>query len=301
MLCDRSPQRLDAVKAELHAKLQPLCDQGLVSAEEDARIDSHITCTPKTQDAVCNADFVLEVIVEDVNIKRTVFTEVLQFAQPTAILASSTLTLNLDQIAQGMANPDRFCGCRFLYPAILIDYVEVTRSSSTSDGTHQRVKTFFDRIHKRCFPGPNSQLLAAGQVKVLQMLSKRKRMARALGQDDSAAESKPGADFKPAAPRMEYYAAQPDSFKVLEKADLDIPFDFVCPITQGVMMDPVTAPDNKNYERSALMMWLQKRTTSPLTNLPFQKNAAGGVDLVSNVELRGRITDFIATLEKDCL
>lgn len=305
MLCDRSPARLDAVKAEIHGKLQQMREQDLISAEDEARIDSYITCTPETDEAVCNADLVIEMIVEDAAIKRSVFAEVAKFSKPSAILASSTLSLNLDQIAQGLPNPDQFCGCRFLYPAFLIDYVELTRSSSTSDATHNRMKTFFDSIHKRCFPGPNSQLLAAGQVKMLQMLSKRRRMARALGDGarDSSDGVKDGAAFKATAPRMQYYAPVPDAFKVLEQLseDTEIPHEYLCPITQGVMMDPVTAPDNKNYERSALTIWLQRKATSPMTNLPFAKNAAGKVDLVANTKLREEIGKYVAKLEMECL
>ena len=44
------------------------------------------------------------------------------------------------------------------------------------------------------------------------------------------------------------------------------PPDFICPITLGVMRDPVTADDGRAYERSAIAKWLTRRRTSPLTN-----------------------------------
>ena len=66
-------------------------------------------------------------------------------------------------------------------------------------------------------------------------------------------------------------------------------------------MDPVTAPDGKDYERSALKIWLTKKKTSPMTNLPFETNDMGEVDLKPNDELRKSIVQYIAQVESTCL
>ena len=61
---------------------------------------------------------------------------------------------------------------------------------------------------------------------------------------------------------------------------------FLCPITQGVMADPVVATDGHTYERRAIEQWFsQGRLTSPVTNLRLNTTT-----LVPNHALRGAIT-----------
>ena len=47
---------------------------------------------------------------------------------------------------------------------------------------------------------------------------------------------------------------------------VEIPEDFLCPITQELMEDPVIAADGHSYERAAITLWLQGHHSSPLTN-----------------------------------
>jgi len=65
---------------------------------------------------------------------------------------------------------------------------------------------------------------------------------------------------------------------------------FMCPITQVVMTDPVTALDGHTYERSAIERWFQQgRLTSPVTNLRLPATT-----LVPNHALRGAVTAYTA-------
>lgn len=48
--------------------------------------------------------------------------------------------------------------------------------------------------------------------------------------------------------------------------DLEIPENYICPITLNLMIEPVKASDNKIYEKDAILDWLYKNNTSPLTN-----------------------------------
>jgi len=44
-----------------------------------------------------------------------------------------------------------------------------------------------------------------------------------------------------------------------------VPDEYICPITQVVMVDPVLGSDGRTYERSAITEWLRTHNTSPLT------------------------------------
>merc|ERR1712194_359946 len=69
--------------------------------------------------------------------------------------------------------------------------------------------------------------------------------------------------------------------------DVEIPDEFICPITSVLMEDPVFTVDGLTYERSAIEQWLQHKVTSPMTGSPL-----ASTQLIPNVSLRGMIRKF---------
>ena len=54
------------------------------------------------------------------------------------------------------------------------------------------------------------------------------------------------------------------------ETDQEVPEEFICPITQDVMRNPVLCSDGYVYEKAAIEEWLiSRRKTSPMTNLPM--------------------------------
>ena len=62
----------------------------------------------------------------------------------------------------------------------------------------------------------------------------------------------------------------PSAQRSLLKSFEELPEDFVCPITQELMQDPVFASDGHTYERSALVCWLKVKNTSPKTGMELE-------------------------------
>ena len=73
-----------------------------------------------------------------------------------------------------------------------------------------------------------------------------------------------------------------------QEFDVDVPFEFLCPITNKIMKDPVTAADNYNYERKAIRRWFRKKRTSPMTN-----EELSDLTVRANDDLRSRIEVFV--------
>ena len=69
--------------------------------------------------------------------------------------------------------------------------------------------------------------------------------------------------------------------------DEEPPFEFLCPITNQMMSDPVTADDGNTYERNAIRSWLRHNPTSPMTGNPLVDET-----LKVNHELKAKIEDF---------
>lgn len=76
-------------------------------------------------------------------------------------------------------------------------------------------------------------------------------------------------------------------------SESDIPHQFLCPILQEIMTDPVKTVDGFTYERDAIRRWFQIRISSPLTGLQLSSST-----LVDNVELRETIATFVKELQE---
>ena len=105
----------------------------LEAAEKDAVLGRIKGTTDMSQ--IKDADFVIEVVIEDLELKKSVFKELDDLCRPEVILASNTSSMSITEIAAATKRPDRVCGMHFFNPVPLMRLVEVIRGYSTSDET----------------------------------------------------------------------------------------------------------------------------------------------------------------------
>jgi Mg-chelatase subunit ChlD len=79
-------------------------------------------------------------------------------------------------------------------------------------------------------------------------------------------------------------------------ATIFVPNEFYCPITGDLMKDPVSEPDGHTYERDAIMKWLSKNMTSPMTRKPLYKK-----DMKDNISMKKSIESIKDKLSEDQL
>ena len=91
--------------------------------------------TTLTYGDVANTDIVVEAVVENVNIKKSVLAELEGIVSKDAILASNTSTISITELATATKNPERVCGMHFFNPVPLMPLVEVIRGEKSSDET----------------------------------------------------------------------------------------------------------------------------------------------------------------------
>jgi 3-hydroxyacyl-CoA dehydrogenase len=129
---------LDAVReratATIAKALRRDADKGRIAMEEASRRLGLLTVTASIED-IASADLVIEAVFEDVAVKRTVLGNMDRLAKPSAILASNTSTLNLNELASFTTCPDRVVGLHFFSPATVMQLVEIVRGSATSAET----------------------------------------------------------------------------------------------------------------------------------------------------------------------
>ena len=76
--------------------------------------------------------------------------------------------------------------------------------------------------------------------------------------------------------------------KELRNKGVDIPNDFLCPITQEIFINPVMIDDGNTYEKDAIEEWLKSHNTSPLTGSELSSK-----DTMANNTLQRLIEQFI--------
>jgi len=86
-------------------------------------------------EGAAEADFVVEAILEDLDLKRSLFRELDGILRPEAIFASNTSSISITKLAAATKRPDRFIGMHFMNPVPVMELVEIIRGLRTSDET----------------------------------------------------------------------------------------------------------------------------------------------------------------------
>jgi 3-hydroxybutyryl-CoA dehydrogenase len=124
-----SPESRNSVASRI---IDLLCQYGL-----DETLGAGVTVTGDLRDAVAHADYVTEAVPEKLDLKRSVFAELVRLAPAEAILATNTSVIPIHRIADGLPSAHRIVGTHWWNPAGLIPLVEVIQSAQTSLATVQ--------------------------------------------------------------------------------------------------------------------------------------------------------------------
>tara|TARA_R110002020_G_scaffold402482_2_gene612666 strand:- start:893 stop:2836 length:1944 start_codon:yes stop_codon:yes gene_type:complete len=105
--------------------------------------------TTTTEDVpLCNYQLVIEAIVEDLDVKRKVLSQLEEKLPDTAIIATNTSALSIDDMSSHLKHPERVVGIHFFNPVHKMKLVEVIRGTKTSDESVQRAVSFVHQIGK---------------------------------------------------------------------------------------------------------------------------------------------------------
>lgn len=129
---DSNLEALQRSKANLDSTLSKLIEKGKLDPLEKASIENNISYAPALSD-LSHSDLVIEAIVENLDIKRKLFSDLENYVSPETILASNTSSLSIASIAASCQNPERVIGIHFFNPAPLMQLVEVIPAVQTSE------------------------------------------------------------------------------------------------------------------------------------------------------------------------
>lgn len=138
MMKDIAQEGLDQGMKEAGKLLSKRVDRGRMTPAEMADTIGRIT--PTLHYAGCgDTDIAIEAVVEKLNIKQKVLSDLESIISPEAVLASNTSTLSITRMAEGLKRPQNFCGMHFFNPVHRMPLVEVIRGEKTSEKTVGRV------------------------------------------------------------------------------------------------------------------------------------------------------------------
>jgi 3-hydroxybutyryl-CoA dehydrogenase len=129
---DAFADALPKSKSNLDNTLARLVEKGKIDTKEASRISGNISYVADLKN-LSEAELVIEAIVENLDVKRNLFSELESIVSTTCILASNTSSLSIASIAASCRNSERVVGIHFFNPAPLMALVEVVPAIQTSD------------------------------------------------------------------------------------------------------------------------------------------------------------------------
>ena len=134
---DTNKDALAKSKINLENTLSKLVEKGKIDELEKARIFKNITYVNELSE-LSNSDLVIEAIIENLEIKQKLFSNLEKIVSENCILASNTSSLSITSIASSCQKSERVIGIHFFNPAPLMQLVEVIPAIQTSEEVLQK-------------------------------------------------------------------------------------------------------------------------------------------------------------------
>ena len=148
IMVGRTEESIQRGLARIRKNLASLAKADVYSESEADEILSRIRTETQMAAAVRQADFVLEGIIEDIQVKQAMFAELDRLCPPHTILASSTSGLSPNEIGVNIGRQDKMLVAHFWNPPYLVPLVEVVTHNNTSQETIDSVTAFLKSMGK---------------------------------------------------------------------------------------------------------------------------------------------------------
>ena len=107
-----------------------LCEKGRLDAAQTAQYKSRLLCASALAE-LSGSDLIVEAVIERLDVKAALFSELEAIVQPSAVLVTNTSSLSVTAIAAKLKRPERFAGYHFFNPVPLMKVVEVIAGLKT--------------------------------------------------------------------------------------------------------------------------------------------------------------------------
>ena len=133
---------------QIEWSLNKLAEKEQISEAEAEATIGRVTPYVEVEDAVGDADVVIEVVPEQMGIKKDVFDEVEQYLPDESIIVSNTSSLSITELSEATERPERFCGMHFFNPPVRMQLVEVITGEHTDEETLDTIEELAEAFGK---------------------------------------------------------------------------------------------------------------------------------------------------------
>lgn len=134
IITDLDQARVDKGLDYIRGEIDALLGKKRISPDEANRLKALVRGTTNKAD-FADADWVIEAVFEELGVKQNVFADVEQYISETAVLATNTSSLSVEQIGARLKHPERLVGFHFFNPVAVMPLIEVVKTSKTNDAT----------------------------------------------------------------------------------------------------------------------------------------------------------------------
>ena len=135
----RSDEKLAGVLAYITKNLDRAIERGKLSEDDKSNVLGHLSGSTE-REALADCDVIIEAIAEDMDIKKELFADLDRIAKPGAILATTTSSLSIGDLAAVTNRPGDVVGIHFFNPAPVMRLVEVVSAGSTQPEVAETAK-----------------------------------------------------------------------------------------------------------------------------------------------------------------
>lgn len=147
-IVDVSREILEKAMQSIKWSMAKLVEKNKISGEEAERALGRIRPTTSLEEAVKDADVVVEAVPENLDLKRKIFSTVDGICMPHAIIASNTSTLSITELGRATRRPDKVVGMHWFNPPQLMQLIEIVKGEETSQETLEKVVELSKRLGK---------------------------------------------------------------------------------------------------------------------------------------------------------
>lgn len=147
-LQDINRKSLENAKNTLQGHMAKRVNKGRLTQDQVDAAFERLHFESSLEEAVKGTDFVIEAIVEILDEKRRLFSQLDRLVADHVILATNSSTIVSSKIADVTSRPEKVCNMHFFNPALVMELVEVVKGPHTSEETAQITVELVKRIHK---------------------------------------------------------------------------------------------------------------------------------------------------------
>ncbi|WPZ19741.1 3-hydroxyacyl-CoA dehydrogenase family protein [Geobacillus subterraneus] len=147
ILVDIDEHTLQKARSRMEAFMDKSVAKGKLTAEQKHEALERVKGSISLQE-MRQADVIIEAVIENMEVKKEVFSQLDNIAPEHAILATNTSSMSITEIASATNRPSQVVGMHFFNPPQLMKLVEVVRGYKTSDETVEQVKELARKLKK---------------------------------------------------------------------------------------------------------------------------------------------------------